>query len=253
MRENCVAGIPRFPASCSMATTNVVNRLINATQTAFSEVGDAWGLADGGISMGVGFSVVSGVNRRRADEPYVNQLLLGNNGGPASPRCDGWVTYGLPDCAASIYHDSIEVIEHKYPLLVRSARLLADSGGAGRFRGGPASEVVFGPAGAPMMAYYFADGAAHPPQGVRGRRDVIHPLGGSELQPGEFIVGVECGGGGYGDPLDRAPERVLADVLEGWVTADMAAGIYGVVLRWDAVGEPSLDLDATTAERAARL
>ena len=63
MRENCVVGIPRFPASCSMATTNVVNRLINATQAAFAEIGDGWGLADGGMSMGVGFSVVSGTDR----------------------------------------------------------------------------------------------------------------------------------------------------------------------------------------------
>jgi N-methylhydantoinase B len=218
--------------------------------------------------MGVGFSVVSGTDRRRGDGSYVNQLLLGNNGGPASPRCDGWITYGLPDCAASIYHDSVEVIEHKYPLLVRSARLLADSGGAGQFRGGPASEVVFGPTDTPMTAYYFADGAVQPPGGVRGglpgrgasaailradgSRDVIHPLGGSELQPGEFIVGVECGGGGYGDPLDREPERVLDDVREGWVTADAAADVYGVVLRRDAVGEASLDLDATTGERARR-
>ena len=264
MRENCVAGIPRFPASCSMATTNVVNRLINATQTAFAEIGDGWGLADGGMSMGVGFSVVSGTDARRDDAPFVNQLLLGNNGGPASPRCDGWITYGLPDCAASIYHDSIEVIEHKYPLLVRSARLLSDSGGAGRFRGGPASEVVFGPAGNAMTAYYFADGAMQPPSGVSGghaglgasaailrtdgSREAIHPLGGSELAPGEFILGVECGGGGYGDPLDREPERVLEDVLEGWVSRAAAESIYGVVIR-DDDGEPAIDPAATQAQR----
>ena len=265
MRENCVAGIPRFPASCSMATTNVVNRLINATQAAFAEIGDGWGLADGGISMGVGFSVVSGTDARRGDAPFVNQLLLGNNGGPASPRCDGWITYGLPDCAASIYHDSIEVIEHKYPLLVRSARLLADSGGAGRFRGGPASEVVFGPSGNAMMAYYFADGAVEPPSGVRGgnaglgasaailrvdgSREPIHPLGGSELTPGEFILGVECGGGGYGDPLERETERVLEDVLEGWVGRAAAESVYGVIIRDDERGEPTVDLEATQAQR----
>ncbi|MGH3042445.1 MAG: hydantoinase B/oxoprolinase family protein, partial [Gaiellaceae bacterium] len=163
LRENCVVGIPRFPFSCSMATTNVVNRLINATQTAFAAIGDGFGLAEGGTSMGVGFSVVSGRDARRDGAPYVNQLILGNNGGPASPDCDGWITYALPDCAASVYHDSVEIIEHKYPLLVRSARLVPDSGGAGRFRGAPASEVVFGPTNHPLTIHYFGDGDANPP------------------------------------------------------------------------------------------
>jgi len=262
LREGSVAGIPRFPASCSMATTNVVNRLINATQAAFASIGEGWGLADGGMSMGVGFSVVSGTDHRREGAPFVNQLLLGNNGGPASPRADGWVTYGLPDCAASIYHDSVEVIEHKYPIVVRSARLLTDSGGAGTHRGGPASEVVFGPAGDPMMAYYFADGAAQPPQGVRGglpgrassaavRRadgdEPVPPIGGSELRPGEWIVGVECGGGGYGDPLARDPASVLEDVRERWVSPEAARAVYGVVLT---DGGDGVDRASTEAQRA---
>ncbi len=44
----------------------------------------------------------------------------------------------MPDCAKTIYIDSVEVLEQKYPLRFRSLRLLADSGGAGRHRGGPA-------------------------------------------------------------------------------------------------------------------
>jgi N-methylhydantoinase B len=245
LRENCVVGIPRFPASCSMATTNVVNRLINAIQTAFAEIGDGFGLAEGGVSMGVGFSVVSGTDRRHGGAPYVNQLLLGNNGGPAAAGCDGWITYGLPDCAASIYHDSVEIIERKYPIRVRSARLLPDSGGAGRFRGGPASEVVLGPTRDPMTAHYFADGNVHQPKGVRGgkpglasgasklevdgSRTPLPPIHGVEIQPGEWLVGIECGGGGYGDPRARDPQRVRADVLEGWVSSEQARQVYGVV------------------------
>ena len=52
LRENCVAGIPRFPASCSVATTNVADRLVNITQAAFSQIGDGFGLAEGGIGLG---------------------------------------------------------------------------------------------------------------------------------------------------------------------------------------------------------
>ena len=51
LREGCVAGIPRFPHSCSMATTNVADRLVCTTQAAFAELGDGFGLAEGGMGM----------------------------------------------------------------------------------------------------------------------------------------------------------------------------------------------------------
>ena len=107
LRENCVVGIPRFPACTSMATSNVTNRLINATQRAFSMLGDGHGLAEGAASMGAGFGVVSGNDRRLGGAPFVNQLVIGNNGGPGSPHCDGWVTYCMPDAAASVMVDSV--------------------------------------------------------------------------------------------------------------------------------------------------
>jgi N-methylhydantoinase B len=266
LRENCVVGIPRFPASTSMSTTNMVNRLINAVQAAFTDVGPGWGLAEGGMSMGVGFSVVSGTDPRRDGAPYVNQILIGNNGGPASGQADGWVTYTLPDCACTVYHDSIEIIEGKYPMRVRSQRLLADSGGAGRFRGGPASEVVFGPVSSPLTAYYFCEGHETPPAGVLGgapgmrasawkeladgTRIEIDPVGGIELVAGEWVVGIENGGGGYGAPFEREPGHVLEDVREGRVTLGAAATIYGVVLT-GASADDSLNIDehATRARR----
>ena len=82
--------------------------------------------------MGAGFGVVSGSDARRGGAPYVNQILIGNNGGPAGAASDGWITYGMPDAAAGVLVDSAEVIEQKYPLIIRAVRLLPDSGGAGR-------------------------------------------------------------------------------------------------------------------------
>src|SRR5260370_8010969 len=60
------------------------------------------------------------------------------------------------------------MLERTYPLQFRSLRLLADSGGAGRLRGGPASEVIYGPRSTPMRVFYMADYARHPAKGVRG-------------------------------------------------------------------------------------
>jgi N-methylhydantoinase B len=267
LRENCIVGIPRFPASCSMATSNMTNRVINATQRAFSLLGDNLGLAEGGASMGAGFAVVSGIDDRRGNTPYVNQFIMGNNGGPAAANCDGWITYGMPDCAATVLVDSVEVVEQKYPVLFRSSKLLPDSGGAGRFRGAPAGEVVFGPRRTPMTVAYFAEMHVTPPAGTAGGDpgscsyvhkvlkdgsiEPLPPIGLVELQPLEFVRGAESGGGGYGDPRLREPERVLEDVLEGWVTPEAARRCYGVVIRpGRAGGSADIDRPATEHERS---
>jgi N-methylhydantoinase B len=269
LRENCVVGIPRFPASTSMATSNVTNRLINATQRAFSLLGKGHGLAEGAASMGVGFGVVSGTDRRRGGAPYVNQVVIGNNGGPAAPTCDGWVTYCMPDAAASVMVDSAEIIEQKYPLLIRSVRLVADTGGAGRFRGGPAGEITYGPLHDPMTVAYFAEMHEDPPRGTLGgeagqrssvwkidrdgREQPLAPIGLVDLQPGEWIRGLESGGGGYGDPLERDPDRVRHDVLEGWISAPRARDTYGVVLSGSRESDDlAVDIEATGRLRRGR-
>jgi N-methylhydantoinase B/oxoprolinase/acetone carboxylase alpha subunit len=246
IREGSIAGGPSFPHSTSMATTNVLNRLINSIQASFTQLGDGFGLAEGGGALGVGWGVYSGVDGRTGDR-YINQAIIGNNGGPAGPNADGWVTYAMPDCAKTVYIDSVEILEQKYPLRFDYVRLLTDSGGAGRFRGGPAAEVAFGPVNAPMDVHFAADFSQYPPAGVLGgeagqaatavkvdRAGVHTPLstfGGVTLRPGELITGVDSGGGGYGDPLTRDPQDVAFDVLERWVSPAAAAEVYGVVFR----------------------
>jgi N-methylhydantoinase B len=272
LREGSIAGGLVEPYSASVSTTNVLNRIINAAQSAFCQLGDGAGLAEGAGAMGVGFAVFSGTyptaSGAAGGEPYVSEFVIGNNGGPASPHCDGWITYAMPDCSKTIYIDSVEMLERTYPLRFRSLRLLADSGGAGRLRGGPASEVVYGPRSTPLRVFYMADFARNPAKGVRGglpgtsasvheiaadgSQTQVEAIGDSLLRPGEWIRGIEAGGGGYGDPLEREPQAVLSDVLEGWVTPAAAHDSYGVVLvahGEDEQGDFVVDLAATDARR----
>lgn len=244
LRENCVVGIPIFPTSVSMATTNLGDRLVNAGQSAVAEAADGFGLAEGGSSMGPGLGVISGSDPRRGD-PFVNELVLGSNGGPGSPWSDGWVNYGSPVIAGMMYRDSVEIDEQKYPILVRSLELLEDTAGAGEFRGGPAQRVVYGPRLDSLTVVYNIDGSVYPPAGVKGgaqgtrasaakitrsgQFEELPAVGVERIEPGEWIVGVGNSGGGYGDPLLRDPHRVLVDVREGFVSKAAARSVYGVI------------------------
>jgi N-methylhydantoinase B len=265
LRDGCITGIPKFPHSCSMATTNIGDRLVNVTQSAFASIGEGHGMAEGAIGMGAGAAVISGMDWRR-NGPFINQEWLLTNGGPATPETDGWLNYGLPVAAGLMYRGSVEVDESKYPILVKQLRVIAGGGGAGRMRGAPGSEIVYGPRHDPMMVVVSCDGQVFPPQGVRGgqsgpaagtfkifqdgREEKLPGVVACELAPGEWIRGVDAGGGGYGNPLERDPARVLRDVLERWETLQRAHEVYGVVLTGE-LADHSLQVDepATAALR----
>ena len=147
--------------------------------------------------------------------------------------------------------DSVEIDEMKYPMLVTEQRIIADSEGAGRFRGSPGAYVEYGPVGdEPMEVVYLSDGTLNPARGVRGGHDGAPPSSESDFatepsptssaptresccEPGETIISVSCGGGGYGPPGERDPVLVANDVREGWITPARARDIYRVAIAED--------------------
>ncbi|MBM3484486.1 MAG: hydantoinase B/oxoprolinase family protein [Alphaproteobacteria bacterium] len=269
LRENCVAGIPRFPHSCSTATTLLADVIVNVTQSAFGQLGEGYGLSEGNYCNSAGASVVSGTDWRRGGAAYVNQIFLMGGGGPASPRSDGMIYLLVPPGAGLLYRDSVEVDEQRFPVLIRAMELVQDSAGAGRFRGGPATRCVYGPRRDDMLVITISNGQENPPRGVQGGADAesganhkLHTDGRAErlpglvicpLKAGEWIMGLDNGGGGYGDPLEREPPRVLNDVLEGYESAARARDVYGVVFEGE-IDDDSLAINlAATASRRQEL
>jgi N-methylhydantoinase B len=246
LRENCAVGIPRHPASCSTATTNLADRIANAVQRGLSDLGDGLGLAEVGGVIPAAAGVVSGRDPRHGERPFVNQIFMVITGGAGTPWTDGWLTIFHAGGAGMLRRDSVEVAEVRHPILVQTQRLQADSEGAGRFRGAPGAYVEYGPVGCAIKVAYGADGVENPALGARGglaggpslhfRRDQdgelheLPPLGLIDLQDGERIVSVTAGGGGYGPPQERAPERVRRDVAEGWISEERARKVYRVAL-----------------------
>ena len=270
LRENCVAGIPRHPASCSLATGEVGVRLWAAVVSAFARLAEGSGSAEAGFGAPPYLAVVSG-DDPRSGTPYVTQLLLGTAGGPATAECDGWLSFlGMP-AAGLLYRDSVEVDEQKYPMLVTRSCVRPDSEGAGRRRGAPGNLCEYGPTHGSMRVFYSLEGIQNPPQGVHGGgrpqtssvyvtapggSRVEHPeaVGALVLEAGSRVGSRSPGGGGYGDPYEREPERVLDDVREGYVGIERAAAAYGVVISGDRDRFETLRIDvgATIRRRQER-
>jgi N-methylhydantoinase B len=258
LRENCVVGVPRHPHSCSVATTNLSELVANLTASALAELGEGVGMAETGRAQPPATAVISGVDPRDTGGPFVNQLMLAVTGGAAGPAADGWLTILGIGAAGFLLRDSVEIDEMKYPIRVREQRIMPDTEGAGRFRGAPGAYVEFESVDCTIDTVYLSDGTFNAPRGVRGghdgaparqrKRDRTGSLGDElgtyvrlDLEPGESIVSISSGGGGYGAPETRDPERVARDVGEGWISAARAREVYRVAVDED--GE--LDLAAT--------
>lgn len=262
LRENCVVGIPRHPASCSIATTNVADRVGNAVQRALAELADGIGLAEVGLSQPLSAAVISGHDPRADGEVFINQLMLAMSSGGGGPHADGWLGGGCVGNGGVLRMDSVEVDEIKHPIRVAAQRISPDTEGAGRLRGGPSCYVEYGPVGCEIEVIWSTDGTVGAAQGARGGRaggpartvlrrssgeiEPLPPYGSLVLRPGETVVSYSCGGGGYGDPLERPARVVAKDVREGWVTRERARDVYGVVL----TDEGDVDEATTTATRA---
>jgi N-methylhydantoinase B len=265
LRENCIVGIPVHPTSCSVATQNVADRLISAVHLAFAKLGDGLGMAEVGAAQTAAQAVISGQDARRDNAPFVNQVILGDTLGAGSPHEDGWLGVITTGTAGMSFFDSIEIDELHYPIRVDERRVIGDTGGAGQFRGAPSSRIALSPVAGPLRVLYQSDGHTNPARGARGgsaggpaqnfKRDANGRLTAAdgwadlELEPGETIIGVSCGGGGYGSPFRRDPERVKADVDEGYVSADRAKEDYGVIF----CGNGEVDKEATAKCRSVRL
>jgi N-methylhydantoinase B len=247
---------PVFPAAVGMRSLTCA-RLRSLIFGAFSQaVPDRLPAAPAGSS--------SIVNVMTTDERTQRSVIAAINpvvgGGGGMPHRDG--TNGSGADAAYLKNTPIEVNEAEVPVQFLRYGLLPDSGGAGRWRGGLATTLefrVFAPD--TRITVRNRDRCRFRPWGILGGKAaepsdfILNPgterekiLGNSDIlvaEPGDVIHIHSPGGGGRGSPYDREPDRVLADVLKGYVSVEAALSLYGVAIRDGAV-----DLADTLTRRA---
>ena len=263
LRDGSIAGRPTYPAGTSMATTNVCDRLVNAVNNCFAQMGAPHGMGEGGYGQTVGTPTISGVDSRKGGQPYINWMALGYGGGPGLYGHDGWLTYGSCADGGMMVLDSVEINESMFPIIVEARRISKDTLGHGEWDGAPGVEGVFRAVADDVTAVYMSDGEVNPPKGVLGGHDSA-PAGNwlrganGEVErlpafhtvvckPGEALIYLNTGGGGYGDPRRREPARVLASVNRGWLSKERAETVYGLALTLAENGVDYIVDEASTA------
>ena len=200
-------------------------------------------------------------------DPRLNaDFVVSNNEGigwGATREHDGGNAQQHPS-QTTVRNTPIEVLEHKSPIFHERLELIEDSGGAGTHRGGLGvlREVTY-LARAEVLSMkkksktrpWAMDGGGEPePSGMTiwpgTDREIRVGMYRTTLEPGERFVNRTAGGGGYGPPLQRAPEAVVADVLDGYVTPASAESIYGVVVHSDGSWQPTAERVGASAATA---
>lgn len=196
---------------------------------------------------------------QRDGSAFLNlEFLFSGWGG--RPNKDG--IDGISSLAVNYANTPIEVIEVEQPLRIERYGFVADTAGAGKHRGSLS-----------IVREYRLVGADEAVLQVRGDRQKFRPFGLYGGKPGAFASGVInpdsdapivppgkfmtninegdvfqavlAGGGGWGDPLERDPARVLDDVRNDKVSPQSARDDYGVVL--------DVPLNAVDAQATTRL
>jgi N-methylhydantoinase B len=274
-----------FPSAVGKASVASGFSTINAVEQCLSQMADSSdALADHTYANGCGtwdLCVLSGLDQH--GNPFTTMLTdaMGAGCGAAMNR-DGVDTGGILGMPMGRMPD-VEMTEFSAPLLYLWRREEPDSGGPGKFRGGVTASLALIPHDTEVpMAQVISGAGKAVSQNIgavggypgNSQLDVavrnaevrrllaagtipssIEEMGGVQeilsceeeavLGPNDAHIMYWQGGGGYGDPLLRSPDKVATDVVEMRVSESSARNIYGVVLRDLAVDEP-----ATAAQRA---
>jgi N-methylhydantoinase B len=190
--------------------------------------------------------------------PYVT-AEIGTGGMGARPTKDG--IDAIQTDTSNAQNIPAEALELEFPIRVAYCRLRPDSGGPGRFRGGLGFEKRFEVTRGEATISHRGERHVTAPWGVLGggpgarSRSLLRRADGAEviipskleftMRPGDQLDVWTSGGGGYGDPFERAPELVLSDVLDRKLTVGAARESYGVV-----IAGREVDLEATRALRS---
>jgi N-methylhydantoinase B len=170
-------------------------------------------------------------------------------------------------CQGDVRNGPIESLEQRFPIIVEQRGMRTDSAGAGTFRGGLGLDVKVRNLVAGRWNITQTGRHRVPPWGLWGGHTGGKPdrlvLKAYEndwksvnanwypVPPESRVIIRSAGGGGWGDPLEREPMRVIDDIRDGFVSIEAAKSEYGVVAK--VIGKGGLDAIQLDADATRRL
>jgi N-methylhydantoinase B len=242
----------RPPAACgwwSRTTSTTIDCILRAVSEAIPAAIPAAHFGD------IPMCLINGYDLRGRRFVFFEPVPGGHGGRPEEDGVSATVCFhegDTPDVP-------VEIQEAILPVLVEESTLDQDSAGPGMHRGGLGYRRTFRLLSPNASMQLNVDRHWCPPWGLRGgmaarpnsayieahaggERELVLKRDGIRLEPGARVILAGGGGGGWGDPLERAPEAVLRDVVAGYVSAEAAERDYGV----------AVDLEKRTATRTRR-
>ena len=219
------------PAPVCMSTNHCAEEVVEAVFKALAPA--IPGAVSAGFSRRLRYAITG--HDPRTGRQFIWHFFLARGGGGASEGCDGWSNVGEINVAGGIRSPSIEVTEERFPFFIQRHELRPDSGGVGQWRGGLGAvcDLVYEGEG-PALLNTAGDGIVVPPFGLFGAADGLphhykivssgadRVLGSKEVgvvvNPGDHIICLSSGGGGYGVAEDRDADVAAWDLKNGYVT-----------------------------------
>ncbi len=229
----------RWPAPCN-SYYGLMHAIYSTVQKALGEFDPSRAVGTAGFGSG---ALAAGFRHVRVGKQAIlYELMVTSLGG--TPEHDG--TYPVQPMSHATPSTPIEIIETEFPIRVLEYQWTADSAGAGRYRGGPGFRKEYQVLEDAPVTVRCGHQFKYPGWGVLGglppstpkvllQRDgatirSLGPLETMEMSVGDSLRFDVPGGGGCGDPRERAAEEVLEDVLNGYVSFEAAERDYGVAI-----------------------
>ncbi|WP_028603395.1 hydantoinase B/oxoprolinase family protein [Ottowia thiooxydans] len=234
---------PRIPAPVA-ARALTGYRVVDAVFGALAQIAPEKVMAAG--EGGNTVIALSGVDPVRKESFILVDMINGAWGGRANK--DG--IEGVTNPSQNMSNLPVETLEARYPIVIEEYGFRADSGGAGRFRGGLGLVRQYRLASDDVVAQVRSDRAVHVPYGLfggdagAGSRNVLNPSTTNEVLPSKFTRSLpigsvirheQAGAGGYGAPGERELSSIEKDVRNGKVTRAAAEYRYGVTFNGEEI------------------
>jgi len=197
--------------------------------------------------------------RHQDNTPFlISGGLMGCWGG--SKKRDGYE--GISNPAANLGNTPVELLESQQPIEITRYGFVQNSGGPGSSRGGHAlmrgyrlladkAHLVMRSDRRKVLPYGLEGGLPGTPSwniidsGSEQKLLPVCPMESIPMNRNDEFLHIQAGGGGYGNPLERDPQKILYDAMNELITVEYALDVYGVVIRDEVIDQEATEIRRT--------